>query len=110
MGVKVLNIIPSKVAENSQTTQFTAEANTTIDKFTVTNTSAAVAKFSCNLVLVGGTAASSNLIIKEKSISAGETYVCPELVGHSLESKSFISTLSDTAGALTIRASGREIT
>lgn len=110
MGVTVLNIIPSKVAENAQTTQFTAKTETTIDKFTVTNTSASVAKFSCNLVSIGGTAASSNLILKEKAVSAGETYVCPELVGHSLESGSFISTLSDTAGALTIRASGREIT
>ncbi|WP_033134620.1 hypothetical protein [Acinetobacter sp. MN12] len=110
MGVTVLNIIPSKVAENAQTTQFTAKTKTTIDKFTVTNTSVSVAKFSCNLVLIGGTAASSNLILKEKAVNAGETYVCPELVGHSLESGSFISTLSDTASALTIRASGREIT
>lgn len=110
MAVKVKNIIPTKYAENAQTTQFTAATATTIDKFTITNTSAAVAKFSCNLVLVDGTVADSNLVIKEKAISAGETYVCPELVGHSLEAGSYISTLVDTTSALTIRASGREIT
>ena len=110
MTVKVKNIIPSKYAENAQTTQFTATTSTTIDKFTVTNTTEAVAKFSCNLVIAGGTVSDSNLVLNEKTIAAGDTYVCPELVGHSLESGGFISTLSDTASALVIRASGREIT
>ena len=68
MGVKVLNIIPSKVAENSQTTQFTAEANTTIDKFTVTNTSAAVAKFSCNLVWLVALPQAQILLLKRNQL------------------------------------------
>lgn len=110
MTVKVKNLIPSKFVENTQTTQFTATTATTIDKFTVTNQSAATAHFSCNLVVSAGAASSSNLILKEKSILAGETYVCPELVGHSLESGGFISTLADTASTLVIRVSGREIT
>ncbi|WP_335956618.1 hypothetical protein [Acinetobacter bereziniae] len=110
MAVKVKNIIPAKYAENTQTTQFTATTATTIDKFTVTNTSAVIAKFSCNLVLKDSIASDSNLVIKEKAINAGETYVCPELVGHTLESGGLISTLADTASALSIRASGREIT
>ncbi|WP_332605480.1 hypothetical protein [Acinetobacter sp. ESBL14] len=110
MTVKIKNIIPTKFLENTDTIQFTAAANTTIDKFTVTNTSAAIAKFSCNLVLVGGTASASNLVIKDKEVNVGETYVCPELVGHSLEAGSFINTVADTASALTVRASGREIT
>ncbi|WPE80190.1 hypothetical protein SB581_12030 [Acinetobacter baumannii] len=110
MAVDVKNIIPTKYLENTDTIQFTAKTSTTIDKFTVTNTSGAIAKFSCNLVIGGGTADSSNLVIKDKSVAAGDTYVCPELVGHSLEAGSFINTIADTATALTVRASGREIT
>ena len=42
MTVTVKNIIPRKQAENVQTTQYTASnCKTIIDKFTVTNTSAA---------------------------------------------------------------------
>ncbi|MFH3939166.1 hypothetical protein WDA44_01710 [Acinetobacter nosocomialis] len=110
MAVKAKVIIASKFAENTQTIQYTASAPTTIDKFTVCNTSASVATFSCNLVASSGTAGPSNLVIKDKQIAAGETYVCPELVGHTLDVGSNISTLASEALALAIRASGREIT
>jgi hypothetical protein len=110
MAIKAKELIPAKYAENSQTTQFIAQAPTAIDKFTVTNTSASVVKFSANLVLESTTAGSSNLIIKEKTVAAGDTYTCPELVGHNLAVGSSISTLVDTSSALVIRASGREIT
>ena len=71
---------------------------------------ASAVTFSCNLVLKSTTASAANLVIKEKSISAGETYVSNELVGHSLEEGSFISTIASAADSLVIRASGREIT
>lgn len=110
MAIKAKELIPAKYAENTQTTQFIAQAPTSIDKFTITNTSASVVKFSANVVLASTTAGTSNLIIKEKTVAAGDTYICPELVGHNLEVGSFISTLVDTVDALVIRASGREIT
>jgi len=111
MTTTVKNLIPSKVVENAQTTQYTASAcKTMIDKFTVTNTTASAATLAVNLVPYGGTAADGNLILKTRSIAAGECYCCPELVGHVLEQGGFISTLAGTASALTIRASGREIT
>ncbi|QNX13385.1 hypothetical protein IC794_06645 [Acinetobacter seifertii] len=110
MAIKAKELISAKFAENSQTTQFIAQATTAIDKFTVTNTSASVVKFSANLVVASATAGASNLIIKEKQIAAGDTYICPELVGHNLAVGSSISTLVDTSSALVIRASGREIT
>lgn len=111
MTVTVKNIIPRKQAENAQTAQYTAtNCKTVIDKFTVTNTSAANATFSCNLVAAAGAASDANLVLKTRSIAPNETYTCPELVGQSLESGGFISTLAGTAAALTISASGREIT
>ena len=111
MAVTVKNLIPPKQAENSQTTQYTAaNCKTIIDKFTVTNTNTANVTFSVNLVVLAGTAGTSNLIVKTRSIVPGETYLCPELVGQVLEDGGFISTLAGTASALTITASGREVT
>lgn len=111
MAVDVVNIIPRKQAENSQTTQYTSDnAKTVIDKFTVTNTSAANVDFSVNLVAVSGTASDANLVLDARTIAAGETYTCPELVGQVLEAGGFISTLAGAATSLTISASGRVIT
>lgn len=111
MAVTQKVLIPAKVAENAQTTQYTAVAcRAIIDKFTVTNPTAGNVAFSCNLVVSGGAAAVGNLLISARSIAPGETYRCPELVGHSMESGGFISTLAGAAASLTIRCSGREIT
>ena len=111
MAVTVKNIIPAKQAENTQTTQYTATGcRTIIDKFTVTNTSASNVTIAVNLVAFGGSAGVANLVLDEKNIVPGETYLCPELVGHVLEPGGFISTLAGAATSLTIRASGREIT
>jgi len=111
MAITLKNIIPRKQAENAQTTQYTAtNCKTVIDKFTVTNTTGSAATFSVNLVASAGSAGAANLVLSNKSIAAGETYNCPELVGQSLEAGGFISTLAGTASALTISASGREIT
>lgn len=111
MTVTLKSIIPAKQAENVQTTQYTAlNVKTVIDKFTITNTSALNALFSCNLVAVDGIPADGNLIIDARAIAPGETYSAVELVGQVLEPGGFISTLAGTAAALTISASGREIT
>ena len=110
MAVTILNIIPRKQAEATQTGQYTSSGvKTIIDKFTVTNTSGSAATFSVNLVASGGSAGASNLVLNAQSIPAGACYLCPELVGQTLESGGFISTLASTAGALTISASGRQI-
>lgn len=111
MSVIVKTLIPSKQAENSQTTQYTAvNCKTVIDKFTATNTSASNVTLSVNLVTSGGSAGVSNLITNSRSIAPDETYTFPEIVGQALESGGFISTIASAATSLTIRASGREIT
>lgn len=103
-------LIPAKQAENAQTTQYTAtNVRTIIDKFTATNTSGVAVTLSVNLVTSGATAGDSNLIIKTKSLSAGETYTFPEIVGHVLDSGGFISTIASAATSITIRACGREV-
>lgn len=111
MGVLVKTLIPSKQAENAQTTQYTTvNCKTIIDKFTATNTSASNVTLSVNLVTSGGSAGVSNLVTDSRSIAPDETYTFPEIVGQVLESGAFISTIASAATSLTIRASGREIT
>jgi vancomycin resistance protein YoaR len=110
MTVTVKVLVPAKQAEAAQTTQYTATNCTAIiDKFTATNTSAANAVISVNLVSSGGSAGATNLIVDNRAIAPDETYTFPELVGQVLANGGFIST-TGTATALTIRASGREIT
>jgi P pilus assembly chaperone PapD len=111
MAVQVRVLIPPKQAENTQTTQYTVvNAKAIIDKFTATNTSANNVTISVNLVTSGGTPGASNLIVDARAVAPDETYTFPELVGQALESGSYISTIASAGGALTIRASGRELT
>lgn len=111
MTVTTKVLIPAKIAEATQTTQYTATGVTTIiDKFTATNYSAAAATISVNLVTAADTAGNQNLIVKTKTLQASETYTFPELVGQVLSPGAFISTIAGTASAINIRASGREVT
>lgn len=110
MTVTVKVLIPAKIAESSQTTQYTATGVTTIiDKFTATNYNAAAATISVNLVTGGDTAGNQNLIVKTKTLQPSETYTFPEIVGQVLAPSGFISTIAGTATAINIRASGREV-
>lgn len=110
MAVNVRVLIPAKIAENTQTTQYTATGVTTIiDKFTATNYSAVVATISVNLVTALDGAGNQNLIVKTKSLQPSETYTFPEIVGAALAPGGFISTLASAASSINIRSSGREI-
>lgn len=111
MTVTVKVLVPAKTVENTQTTQYTATGVTAlIDKFTATNYSATAATISVNLVTSADTAGNQNLIVKTKTLQAGETYTFPELVGAALAPGGFISTIAGTASAINMRVNGREIT
>lgn len=111
MTVTVKTLVPPKQMEAVQTTQYTATAaKALIDKATVTNTDTVNRTFSVNLVQVSGVAGNANLIIDDRTVVPGETYLCPELVGQELDPGAFISTIASNATSLTLRISGREIT
>lgn len=111
MTVTVKVLVPPLQLQATQTTQYTANnCKTIIDKATITNTDTVNRTVSVNLVTVSGSAGNSNLVIDDKTIVPGETYLCPELVGQALEPGGFISTIASAATALTFRVSGREIT
>ena len=110
MAVNISNIIPAKIAEAAQTTQYTSTGvQTIIDKFTATNYSATAATISVNLITAAGSAGNDNLIVKAKTLQPSETYTFPELVGQVIMASGFISTIAGTATAINIRASGREV-
>jgi len=110
MAVNVKVLIPAKIAENTQTTQYVAQnVSAIIDKFTATNYSASAATISVNLVTQFDSSGNQNLIIKQKTLLPSETYTFPELVGHVLQAGGFISTLASAASAINIRSSGREV-
>ena len=110
MTVTVKVLIPAKIAEATQTTQYTANGVTTIiDKFTATNYSASAATLSVNLVTVSFSAGDANLITKTTTLQPAEVYTFPEVVGQVLSPGAFISTLAGTATSINIRASGREV-
>ena len=111
MTVTAKVLIPAKIAESSQTTQYTATNVTTIiDKFTATNYSAGAVTISVNIVTSGGSAGNDNLITKTKSLQPAEAYTFPEIVGQILAPSGFISTIASAATSVNIRASGREVT
>jgi hypothetical protein len=111
LTVTVKVLIPGKIAEATQTTQYNATNVTTIiDKFTATNYNTAAATISVNLVTGGDTSGNQNLITKTKTLQPAEVYTFPELVGHVLNPGGFISTVAGTAATINIRASGREVT
>lgn len=110
MTVTVKVLVPAKIVEATQTTQYTANNVTTIiDKFTATNYSATAAAISVNLVTVSGTAGNLNLISKTKTLQPAEVYTFPELVGQVLNPGDFISTIAGTAASVNMRVSGREV-
>ena len=111
MAVTPKVLVPPLQMQAVQTTQYTAtSAIALIDKATVTNTDTVNRSFSVNLVTSGGSAGNANLIIDDRTVQPGETYLCPELVGQVLASGGFISTIASAATALTLRVSGREVT
>lgn len=111
MTVKAKALFEALQATAAAATQYTAPAGvqTIIDKFTGTNTTASPATLTVYLVAVSGTAGVTNTIVSAKTLAAGECYTFPEIAGHVLNPGDFISTLAGTAAAVTIRASGREV-
>lgn len=111
MTVTAKALFEAKLAEGSDTTQYTSTGVTTIiDKFTATNVWTDSYTISVNLVASGGTASAANLITSVRSLAPNESYTFPELVGHVLAAGDFISAACSVNNVVVIRASGRQIT
>ena len=110
MTTSTVELIPSKQIETDATSQYTAENVTArIGAFTATNTGASAASLSVYLVQSGQSVAAGTTIIQNRLISPGETYRCPELIGHVIESGGQVYTSASLGATITVRASGVEI-
>lgn len=112
MTVTAGTLVEATQVTNGQVTQYTCPASTRVilDKFTATNNTGLAATLTVNIVPSGGAAATANIILAAKVIAAGECYTCPEIVGQVLNAGAFVSTISGTNNAITIRMSGRLVT
>lgn len=90
-------------------TYYTAPALTRsiIKAAQLTNTTAGVVAVTMYLVPAAGSAGATNTVISARSIAAGETYNCPELVNAVLEPAGTIQGLGLN---VTLTVSGVEIT
>ena len=59
----------------------------------LTNTTGAPVACTVYLVPSGGTAGAANTLVSARSIAAGETYNCPELIGEGLNAAGFVQAL-----------------
>ena len=110
MTVTVKTLIGPKYAEAATTIEYTASnVKALVDKFTVTNTGAADATLSVYFVSSDAAVGDSNLILNERGVAPGETYTCPEIVGHLVAKDYSIQVLASVASTLVIMASGREV-
>lgn len=99
----------SVVVATTATTYVAAElGRKMIDKFTAYNSDTQPRTLTVHMIPAAGSAAAANIILV-KTLQAGETYTCPEVVGHVLEPSAFIQALASTASVVNIRISGRVV-
>lgn len=89
------------IFDGAQLTASAATYGTTVGALTkrvvksaqLCNTTAGAVACTVYLVPSGGTAGASNTYISARSIAAGETYNCPELIGQGLNAGGFVQAL-----------------
>lgn len=107
---------PSRIISGSQLTTSAAIYATAVnerirlERITLCNTSGGAVTATVYLVPASGTAGATNTVISAKSIAPGETYKCPELIGHVLESGGTLQALASAGSAITIVGSGWRFT
>lgn len=107
MAVTPKALIDAQQVASSSTLYYTStNVVTIVDKFTATNTTGGAV----TLTVYIGTASAAHTIISARSINAGETYICPEMVGQVLNAGDTIYAVASAATSITLRASGRQVT
>jgi hypothetical protein len=111
MAVTPKKLVASQQLAATNGTLYTAtNCYTIIDKFTLVNTTAGAVTATIDIVDATGLAGATERVISARSLAAGESYTCPEMVGHILNPSDTIQGLASAATSITVRASGREVT
>lgn len=102
-------LIESKVAENSETLQYTAvDVITEIDSFVASNKTVTNATLNIKLVPPGGAPGDAGVLSITKTIVPGYPWTFPSTVGQILMAGGTLYTTAGTADAIQIRSCGRE--
>ena len=111
MSVNLRQFTAAQYLTASAATYYTASNCTSrVDNCTLTNTDAGAIPVTVHVVPLAGSTSAANMIISAKSIAAGETYTCPEMVGKTIPSGSFVQALAGTASKVVMHMSGIEVT
>lgn len=107
MTVNIQSLFSPATLTAGATTYYTAQAQTRLDKLTVSNPSTTVAySVTINLVPAGGVAGVGNQIIGARNLQPLETWDSWPAIGHVLNVGDFISALASVAGHLVLFGSG----
>lgn len=110
MATSYTNLIISKQIEASATTQYTATGVIAIiDKMTITNTSSNNVSVDIYIVPSSLSPSDTTIILKDYTLPPGQTYTCPEIVGHVVQTNNKIATNCSASSAVSLLCSGREI-
>jgi hypothetical protein len=107
MTINVVQLIAPQQLTNATATYYTStNVVTRIDKFTVTNPTGGAVTCTLYLVPSAGSANDGTTITSAKSIQAGETWNCPDMVGQILKAGGTIQAKASANTSLTISAGG----
>lgn len=109
--ITLKNLVPGSQLTTGALTYYTAtNLAASITNATITNTTGGAVTATVYIIPSGGTAGATNVKISARSIAAGETYLCPELIGADVMSGGIIQALASSGSALTLMISGLEVT
>jgi hypothetical protein len=113
MTITAKQMVAPQQLTTSDALYYTVPANTTgvVKRATFTNTSAGAVTITANIVPAAGSSAAGNRVIdpQNTTLSAGQTYVAPELAGKTMPAGTMLRMKSDTATAVTVAVDGVEI-
>src|SRR5919108_1543290 len=109
MAVRPVAAVEGVQLTTSTATYYTAtNKKFTIDKATVTNTTAGAVTFDLYLVPTGGSAGATNQLYKTQSVASNASLTLDAIIGHTLENGGTIQAVASAATSLALRISGRE--
>lgn len=105
-------LIAGSQLTTSAATYYTAGTGVTtlIKAMSLLNTSSGAVTVTVHLVNTGSTETDANMILDVKQLGAGETYTCPEAINQVLSATGTIRAFASSGSAISLQASGIEIT
>lgn len=113
MTITAKQMVAPQQLTNADALYYTVPANTTgvIKRATFTNTSAGAVTITANIVAAAGSSSASNRVIdpQNTTLSAGQTYVAPELAGKTMPAGTMVRMLASSNTSITVAIDGVEI-